>query len=157
MGPALIWDKQFVCMVNKMRDAIEALKQTILADSTASMYYNMYLIKKVYYGSGIYVINKRQEKILKSIYESVILNKMGLSIKFPRKVLYARKSALGVGLMAPRTIMSILALKLYVSHQRGETRVSKMININEDNIQLHYGFKTSVIDSNFEWNPLVQT
>ena len=117
----------------------------------------MYLIKKVYYGSGIYVINKRQEKILKSIYESVILNKMGLSIKFPRKVLYARKSALGVGLMAPRTIMSILALKLYVSYQRGETRVSKMININEDNIRLHYGFKTSVIDSNLEWNPSVQT
>jgi len=112
MGPALIWDNQFVCMVNKMRDAIGALKQTTLAVSTASMYYNMYLIKKVYYGSGIYVINKRQEKILKSIYESVILNKMGLSIKFPRKVLYARKSALGVGLMAPRTIMSILALKL---------------------------------------------
>ena len=116
MGPALIWDAQFVQMVNKMKDAIDALKNTTIAISTASMYYNMYLIKKVYYGGGIFSLNKRQETILMNIYESVILTKMGLSVKFPRRVLYARKTALGVGLMAPSTIMSMLALKLYLSH-----------------------------------------
>jgi len=153
MSPALIWDAQFVQMVNKMKDAIGSLKNTNIAVLTASMYYNMYLIKKVYYGGGIFTLNDRQEKILKTIYESVILNKLGLSVKFPRKVLYARKSALGVGLMAPRTIMSVLALKLYLSHQRGETRISRLININEDNARLYYGFAASIIDSKLEWNP----
>jgi len=150
MGPALIWDAQFVHMVNKMKDAIGALKNTTIAVSTASMYYNMYLIKKVYYGGGIFALNDRQEKILKNIYEAVILNKMGLSVKFPRKVLYARKTALGVGLMAPRTIMSVLALKLYLSHQRGDTRVSKLITINEDNARLYYGFSANIIESKLE-------
>jgi len=114
------------------------------------MYYNMYLIKKVYYGGGIFALNDRQEKILKNIYEAVILNKMGLSVKFLRKVLYARKSALGVGLMAPWTIMSVLALKLYLSHQRGDTRVSKLITINEDNARLYYGFSANIIESKLE-------
>ena len=144
-------------MVNKMKDTIGALKNTTIAVSTASMYYNMYLIKKVYYGGGIFALNDRQEKILKNIYEAVILNKMGLSVKFPRKVLYARKSALGVGLMAPWTIMSMLALKLYLSYQRGETRVSKLITINEDNTRLYYGFSANIIELKLEWNPAINT
>ena len=94
ISPALIWDAQFVKMVNKMKDAIGSLKNTTMAVSTASMYYNMCLIKKVYYGCGILKLNDSQVKILKTIYESVILNKLGLSVKFPRKVLHARKSAL---------------------------------------------------------------
>ena len=142
-------------MVNKMKDAIGSLKNTTMAVSTASMYYNMYLIKKVYYGCGILKLNDSQVKILKTIYEPVILNKLGLSVKFPRKVLYARKSALGVGLMAPHTIMSVLALKLYLSHQRGETRISKLININEENARLYYGFSASMMDSKLEWNPRI--
>ena len=144
-------------MINRIKEAIRRLKNTVIAVSTASMYYNMYLIKKVYYGGGILTINKKQEAILRSIYESVLLHKMGLSKKFPRKVLYARKSALGVGLMAPRTIMNVLALKLYVGHMRGELRVSKMIKINEDNVRFYYGFSAEVIDPRLEWNPAVMT
>jgi len=75
---------------------------------------------------------------------------MGLSQKFLRKALYARKSALGVGLMSPSMILNILALKLYVSHKRGETEVSKMIRINEENISLYYGFSKSAIDPSLE-------
>ena len=155
MGPALTWDSQFVEMVNEMKDAIGALKQTAIVVSTASMCYNMCLIKKVHYGSGMFTINDRQEKILMKIYESALLNKMGLSKKFPRKVLHPRKSALGVGLMAPKTIMSVLALKLHLSHQRGETRVSKLTNINEENMRLYYGYSDSAVDSTIEWNPSV--
>ena len=157
MGPALIWDAQFVTMVNKMKDAIGKLKNTTIAVSTASMYYNMYLIKKVYYGGGVFSITNRQETILKNIYETVILNKMGLSQKFLLKALYARKLALGVGLMSPSTILNILALKLYVSHKRGETEVSKMIRINEENISLYYGFSKSAIDPSLDWKPVINS
>lgn len=157
MGPALIWDAQFVQMVNKMKDAIGALKNTTIAISTASMHYNMCLIKKVHYGGGIFSLNQKQESILMNIYESVILTKMGLSMKFPRRVLYTRKTALGAGLMAPNTIMSVLALKLYLSHQRSKTRISKLININEENIRLHHGFSASVTESRLKWCPAINT
>ena len=89
---------------------------------------------------------------MKNVYELVISNKLGLSVKFPRRVLCARESTLGVGLMAPRTTISMLALKLHLSHQRGEIRVSRLINVNEDNARLHYGFSASNIDSKLEWN-----
>ena len=79
-----------------MREAIYKLKNTTLAINNASMYYNMYLIKKVYFGTEIMSILEQQENELKKIYESVILKKLGLSEKFPRKILYARKSALGL-------------------------------------------------------------
>ena len=51
--------------------------------------------------------------------------------------------------------MNVLALKLYVGHIRGESRVSKMIKINEDNIRLHYSFSAEVIDPQLEKNPTV--
>jgi len=91
MGLSLTWDAQFVNMVNKMKEVIWKLKNTTIVILTALLYYNMYLIKKLYFGCGIFTINEIQEKILKKIYESVLLHKMGLSEKFPRDILYARK------------------------------------------------------------------
>jgi len=140
-----------------MKDAISKLKNTTIATSTASIYYNMYLIKKVYYGCGILTINKSQEKILRKIYEPVILKKMGLSVKFSRDILHTRQMALGVGLMSPKTIMNILALKLYIGHNKFDSDVSKMIKINEENAWLHYGYADEVIDMNNEWQPMIQT
>ena len=64
MGLALIWDYQFVVMVNKMKEAIGRLKNTSIMIATASMYYNMYLSKKVYFGSGIFALNSKQVNIL---------------------------------------------------------------------------------------------
>ena len=114
------------------------------------MHYNMCLIKKVHYSEGIFTTNKRQETVLKNTCESFILNKIGLSEKFPRKVLHERKSALEVGLIAPIAIMNVLALKLHVSHNRGETRVLKIIKINENNTKLHYGFAAGTVESHLE-------
>ena len=103
-------------MVNKMKNTVGSLKNTSIAVSTTSMCYDVCLTKKAHHRGGMFTLNDRQEKTLKNIYESVLLNKLGLSVKFPRKVLHARKSALGVGAMAPCTIMSALALKLCRSH-----------------------------------------
>ena len=65
--------------------------------------------------------------MLKQIYKPVLLRKMKLSEKFPRSVSYSRKMVLGVGLLATRMIVDILLLKLYVDHQRMESKVSKII------------------------------
>ena len=49
-----------------------------------------------------------------------------------------RNSALGIGLLALRTIADILALKLYFGHQRARSKVAKMLQINEDNARILY-------------------
>ena len=142
-------------MVNKMKEAIGRLKNTSIMILTALIYYNMYLSKKVYFGSGIFALNSKQANILKKIYEPVILRKMGLSEKFPRSVLYLRKSALGVELMSPDTIVSSLALKLYAGHNRYKSELSKIIRINEENARLYYGYSSSVLNTKRELKPKV--
>ena len=63
----------------------------------------------------------------------MLLKKLGLSENFPRSVLYSRKTALGVGLLAPRTIVDSLALKLCLGHRRANDRIAMIVQINEDN------------------------
>ena len=146
MSPALVWDKQFEKMKEKMIEAVFKLKNTKIVVPTAHLYYNMYLIKKVYFGCGIVHLTEQQESELKKIYEPVLLKKLRLSENFPRSVLYSRKTALGVGLLAPRTIIDALALKLYLGHKRADDRIAKVIQINEDNARIQYGYSKSLMD-----------
>ena len=81
-----------------MQEALCKLKSMPLSIANAYMYYNMYLMRKVYFGCGIITLMPNQEKILMKISKSILLRKMGLSKKFLRKMLYTRKSALGIGL-----------------------------------------------------------
>ena len=81
------------------------------------------------------------------ISEIVLLVKLGLSEKFPRRIIYTRKSALGVGLLKPSTIVSFLALKLYLGHKRKSDRMSKIISINKENAFLQYGYSSNVLES----------
>ena len=157
MSPSLSWEKQFCMMVGKMKDAVRKLNNTEMITTTASMYYNAYLITNVYYGSGVFSITKTQEEVLKKIYEPTILRKLKLSTKFPRKILYARKSALGVGLMAPSTIVDTLAVRAYVGHQRGRSRVSKLFQILEQKAWLQYGYSTPVMETSHQLKPKLVT
>ena len=77
--------------------------------------------------------------------EKVILRKLGLSEWFPRDVLYSRKTALGVGIMKPSTIIDILVLKLYVGHKWLNNRIAKIIRINEEEVSYQNGFNENVI------------
>ena len=84
----------------------------------AYIYFNMYMIKSVFFGCGVIELNSREEEELKRIYEEPLLIKLGLGRKFPRIVLYKRKSALGIGLMKPSTVIAILKLKSYIGNRR---------------------------------------
>ena len=79
------------------------------------------------------------------ISKSILLKKLGLSEKFPRKILYSRKSELGVGILKPRMIIAILALKLYLEHKRNEDRISNIIAINKQNVAYQYGYNQSIL------------
>ena len=72
----------------------------------------------VFFGCGVIELNKKQEDELRRIYEQPMLIKLGLSRKYPRTALYSRKSALGIGLMKPNTIIAILKLKSYIGNKR---------------------------------------
>ena len=73
MSPSLVWNKKFEIMKEKMSEAILKLNNTTIVVSTTSMYYNMYLIKRVYFRCRVISINSKQEDILKKIYKLVIL------------------------------------------------------------------------------------
>jgi len=54
----------------------------------------------------------------------MILNKLQLTEKFLRRLLYMRRDALSIGLIKPRTTINILVIKLYIGYQRASTPIS---------------------------------
>ena len=67
------------------------------------------------------------------ISEITLLRKMELSEKVPRKMLCARKSALGASLMKPSAIALTLVMKLYVGHARANDRLANCMQTNREN------------------------
>ena len=61
------------------------------------------------------------------ISETVLLNKLGLSLKFPQPILYLRKLALGIDLMKLLTIITILLLKLCTEDLNSKDWISKLM------------------------------
>ena len=65
----------------------------------AYIFFNMYLLRSVFFGCSMVEISEKQEKELKKIYEILLLTKLKLGEKFPRRILYTRRTALGVGII----------------------------------------------------------
>ena len=133
-----------------MRYAIAKLQNIVIASPLIYIFFNQYLIKSVYFSCGVIYINKVQKKELMKIYEVPILKKIGLSAKFPRQILYARKAALGVGIMKPSTIINTLAIKLYIGHQRKKSRLAIFMNINEEILFLNNGVNKDPLKTSHE-------
>ena len=110
MSLSMKWICQFSMMKEKMEMAMWKLQNTPVTASNAYLFINMYLTTHVYFGCGIMKLSPKQEEILRKLSKPVLLRKLNLSVKFPREMLYARKSALGIGLMKPSTIVTALAL-----------------------------------------------
>jgi len=99
-------------MKEKLTIAIRKLRNTLVTICNVHIFYNMYLIKQVYFGCRIIHLSPKQDEILREISEKVLLKKLGLSEHFPRDVLYSRNTVLGIGIIKPSTIIDVLALKL---------------------------------------------
>jgi len=61
------------------------------------------------------------------MYASIILHKLWLSEKFLYNILYGQKSVLGLRLMKSKTIIEILAMKLYIRDMRKWSRIVSVI------------------------------
>ena len=129
------------------------LRSIPLMITNTYVYFNMYLITMVYFSYGVLILNPKQEEELIKISEATLLQKLGLSKRFPRKILYTQKSQLGVGILRLSTIMTILSLKLYIGHLRYGDEVSKQICINERNAQFQYGFSSEILRIEDKWKP----
>lgn len=69
---------------------------------------------------------------------------MGLSIKFPRTVLYVSTMAMGLGLLKPSTIIEQLQLKELIGHTRFNTDTHQLVSILHEKLQFHCGFSLSI-------------
>ena len=82
-----------------------------------------------------------------NIYELLILKKLGLSEKFPRKILYMKKSALGIEIMKLLTMIVIIVVKLYLGYKKLGTKVGKIITINEQIQFFQSGYSIYLIET----------
>ena len=98
----------------------------------ALVYFNIYIIKSVFFGCRVIELNPKEVKELKQIYKEPMLIKLGFSKKFPRTALYIRKSVLGVEMIKPETIIAILKLKQYIRNVKKPGNAGKSIRIQEE-------------------------
>ena len=89
-------------------------------------------MSSVYFRTGIIQLNSKQEDELKRLYKEPMLQKIRLSTKFPKELLYARRIALSVGFISPNTALVISALKLYVENIRIQSNIADLITINKE-------------------------
>ena len=151
INPSLSWDDQFEVMQKKMHISITKMMNTDVNEYQPAVYYNVYMIKSVFFGCGIVELNEQQERELRRIYEEPLLLKLGLSRKFPRDVLYSRKSALGVGIMKPSTIIDILKAKLYLGNVRRKDVTYAAIKLQEEYLKVKAGREINIPYDPQEW------
>ena len=99
MNLALTTNKQFLIIKEKLLESITKLMRTEVNAFQAFIYFNMYMIRSIYFGVGVMNITKSQEVELKNIYEGPLLQKLQLGEKFPCKLLYAPWNSMEVGLL----------------------------------------------------------
>ena len=126
-----------------MQESIGKLSNTILSTKLTYTFINQYFMTRVYFGSGIMYLTPPQEKQLQDIYERPLLLKLQLGEKFPRSALYSRAKALGVGVMKPRTIISAMAMRLYIANMRANSPTSKIIKTSLNNDIIFLGEKSN--------------
>ena len=94
-----------------MKESIKKVIDTLIKTYQAHIYFNMCIMKSIFFRTGILKVILKQEEELKSIYEPVILNKLGLSKIFLRKLLYTKKTSIRIELLLLKTVLAILSIK----------------------------------------------
>ena len=73
-----------------MRKAVAKLNNMILYLNLTYLYFNIYLLKSIFFGIGIMQITEKQEKEMQLMCEETTYSKLGLGRKFPQLALYSR-------------------------------------------------------------------
>ena len=70
-----------------------------------------------------------------------MIRKLGLRDKFPRKLLCVQKTSLGVGLIAPNTVIDMLATKLWIGNNRLQGELGNVSKAHEENSFVESGLR----------------
>ena len=97
-------------MREKTHEAMSKLRSMRLTARNAYIFFNVHLIAQVCFGYGEIHLSPNQEMILMKISEGMSLRKLALRENFSKKVSRAQKSPLGIELLKPNTIITILSL-----------------------------------------------
>ena len=127
INPSLNFTNQFIIIKQKIANSVKKLIAIEITAYQAYIYFNMYLIRSIFFGYRVVSITDKQEKEPKTIYETPLLNKLQLREKFPRKVLYTRCTVMGVGIIQPKTAIAMAMLRLYFQNIRTKSSIGKMI------------------------------
>ena len=73
----------------------------------------------------------------------MILVKLGLGKKFLRVILYIQQNQLGIWLIKPKTVIAILVCKLCIRNKRVNSKLAKLIRINEELVAVEYGRRST--------------
>ena len=57
------------------------------------------------------------------MHEETKSSKIGLGKKFPRLIMHPKQNAVGIGLIAPKTVITMLLAKLHISNKRVNTKI----------------------------------
>ena len=124
--------------MEKINSAIHKLKQTVMKPGVMYLYFNVYLLKSVFFGYQIVKLSIKQEEKLQKKHKATILQKMKLRITFPGAVLYSRRNVIGIGLIRSKMVIVIQAYKLYFGNLRAQMRIARIIRINEEAIIIKF-------------------
>ena len=70
------------------------------------------------------------------------MNKLQLTEKFLRRILYTRRDALRLGLIKLKTAINILVTKLYIRYLRASTSILEMIEAINQKVFIKKGLNT---------------
>ena len=124
-----------------MYKAIAKLNSTVMKPQLVYLYFNTYLIKKVFFRCRIIKLYKEQTRILQKMYGKIIIKKLGVEENFLRGVLYSRRNTVGYGLVKAETVLAMISMKLYVGNIRANTRNKDLNCLNKEVVMVEYGYR----------------
>ena len=90
------------------------------------------MLTNILFGCGFINLNEKKVKELKRTYELLIMRKLKLGDRFPRKLLFFLKLALLFGFVSPRTLIDFLLSKTLIGNRRNNANV-ELISVHEEN------------------------
>ena len=118
-------------MKQKLHMLIAKLISTNANSCQAVVSYHVFILRLVFFRYDAINLNHKEEKELIKQREELLLIKLGLGSKHPRKALHDRKGALRISLIKPTTIAAMMKLKLDARNKRKARNAQEAINYQE--------------------------
>ena len=101
-----------------MGETIVNLSSALMTVQLTHLHVNSYFMSKVYFGWGVMELSDEQDKELSKTHENPLAINLGSGSNFSRKMFHGRLKAMGVWIVAIKTNIAALLLKLHLSHRQ---------------------------------------